>query len=242
MGDVLGFPNPNAYSRQWFAHFLEPLATEHTDLEVSAIQTRLPLGDFSRILDLCCGPGRHAARLVKLGYHITGIDRDRDAISLAQQRAPTATFHCMDMRAISQLGGQFDGVLLLWQSFGYFSPAENDQMLRDIWVRLRPSGRFLLDVFHADYFRRHQGPRSKLPNGVTLLEDRVVGDRLQSRMRYDDGTEEAMDFEIFTPEQLIERAGGAGFRLVESCCWWDRRRPPDPGQPRFQLTLEHAAK
>jgi hypothetical protein len=51
-----------------------------------------------------------------------------------------------------------------------------------------------------------------------------------------------MDFEIFTPEQLAERATSAGFRLVESCCWWDQERPPDSEQPRFQLTLERAAK
>jgi SAM-dependent methyltransferase len=148
----------------------------------------------------------------------------------------------MDMRAIHNLGGQFDGVLVLWQSFGYFSPAENDKVLRDVHGLLRPSGRLLLDVFHADYFRRYDGPRSKLPVGVSLLEDRVVGDRLQSRIRYDDATEETMDFEIFTPVQLAERVGSAGFRVVESCCWWDQRRPPDPRQPRFQLTLERAAK
>jgi SAM-dependent methyltransferase len=234
-------PTPNAYSARWFATFLEPLPIEYTELEISAIHTRLPLRGFSRVLDLCCGTGRHAVRLVNLGYRVAGIDRDRDAVSIAQQRAPTATFRCMDMRAISQLGEQFDGVLSLWQSFGYFSPAENDQVLRDIWGRLRPGGRFLIDVFHADYFRQHQGPRSKLPNGVSWLEDRVVGDRLHSRIRYDDGAEESMDFEIFTPEQLAARAGSAGFRLIESCCWWDRQRPPDPKHPRFQLTLERDA-
>jgi hypothetical protein len=145
------------------------------------------------------------------------------------------------MRAVGQLAQQFDGVLLLWQSFGYFAPEENDQLLRDIRGRLRLGGRFLIDVFHAEYFRCHQGRRSTLPSGVSSLEDRVVGDRLQSQIRYEDGTEETMDFEIFTPEQLAARAGSAGFRLLESCRWWDRERPPDPRQARFQLTLERAA-
>jgi SAM-dependent methyltransferase len=136
------------------------------------------------------------------------------------------------------VGEQFDGILLLWQSFGYFSAAENDQLLRNIWARLRPGGRFLLDVFHAEYFRRHQGRRPSLPKGVSSLEDRIAGDRLQSRITYADGLEDIMDFEIFTPDQLAARAGAAGFRLVEACCWWDRDRPPDPEQSRFQLTLE----
>ena len=238
MGEGPGFPTPNVYSAKWFATFIEPLPCEYTDLDISAIQARLPVDNFSRVLDLCCGPGRHTARISELGYRVTGVDRDPGAISLAQRRAPTATFRCMDMRAIGQLGEQFDGFLSLWQSFGYFSTAENDQLLRDIWGCLRPGGRFLLDVFRADYVRQHQGPRSKLPDTVLLVEDRLVGDRLHSRIRYDDGAEETMDFEIFTPEQLTERAGSAGFRLVESCCWWDRQRSPDPKQPRFQLILE----
>lgn len=238
MSEALPFLKPNVYTPQWFATFLEPLPTEYTDLDISAIHARLPLGDFSRILDLCCGPGRHAAGLAKLGYQVTGVDRDRTALALAQQRAPAATFHAMDMRAVGQLWEQFDGALLLWQSFGYFSPAENDTVLRDVWGLLRPGGRFLIDVFHADYVRGHQGRRSQLPSGVSLLEDRVVRDRLESRIRYEDGTEETMDFEIFTPEQLAARAESAGFRLLESCCWWDRERPPDPRQARFQLILE----
>lgn len=238
MGEESRRPEPNVYSAQWFATFLEPLPTAYTDLDVSAIQTRLPLGAFTRILDLCCGPGRHAARLAALGYHVTGIDRDRDAIVLARDRTPTAALRCMDMRALGRLSDQFDGVLLLWQSFGYFSPAENDQLLRDIWSHLRPGGRFLLDVFHAEYFRRHQGQRTTLPKGVSRLEDRVVGDRLLSRIEYADGMEDIMDFEIFSPEQLMARAGGAGFRLIEACCWWARDRPPDPKQSRFQLVLE----
>jgi SAM-dependent methyltransferase len=233
-----GLPRPNIYTPRWFATFLDRLPPEYTDLDVAAVQVRLPRVTFGRILDLCCGAGRHAAQLARLGYRVTGIDRDRAALSLARDRTPTATFHCMDMRTISQLGEQFDGVLSLWQSFGYFSSRENDQVLRDIWACLRPGGRFLLDVFHAEYFRGHQGTRSTLPTGVASLGDRITGDRLRSRITYDDGLEEIMDFEIFTPEQLSMRAGAAGFVLVESCCWWDRERPPDPAQPRFQLTLE----
>ena len=72
---------PNVYSAQWFVTFLEPIPATQTDLDVSAIETRLPLGAFSRILDLCCGPGRHAVRLAALGYRVTGIDRDQDAVA-----------------------------------------------------------------------------------------------------------------------------------------------------------------
>jgi SAM-dependent methyltransferase len=238
VGAGSGFPKTNVYTAQWFATFLEQLPTAYTDLDISAIQTRLPLEAFPRILDLCCGPGRHAARLSAVGYRVTGIDRDQGAIALARHRATTATFHCMDMRAVGQLREQFDGVLSIWQSFGYFSAAENDQLLRDIWARLRPGGRLLLDIFHAEYFRRHQGRRATLTKGLSSLEDRVAGDRLQSRIEYEDGEEEVMDFEIFRPEQLALRASAVGFRLLEACRWWDRDRAPDPEQPRFQLTLE----
>ncbi|MDQ6883173.1 MAG: class I SAM-dependent methyltransferase [Candidatus Dormibacteraeota bacterium] len=201
---------------------------------------RLPLPQFKRVLDIACGRGRHAGRLADRGYVVTGIDRDENGLTIARRLAPRATFERLDMRAIDRLAGPFDGALILWQSFGYFSTAQNDQVLRSIFALLRPGGRLLLDVFHPDYFRSRQGRRDKVPPGVLAIEDRIDGNRLTSVITYADGSTELMDFEVFTPEQLTDRAASAGFHLLEACCWWDSARPPDPNQARYQLTLERA--
>jgi SAM-dependent methyltransferase len=174
-----------------------------------------------------------------MGYVVTGIDRNREALQVARREAPGATFVCLDMRDLGRVSGPFDGAAILWQSFGYFSPAENDSVLRSIAQLLRPGGRLLLDVFHAEYFRRHHGVRASVPAGVLRIEDRLEADgRLKSKIKYQDGSEDLMDFEIYSPEELTDRATRQGFELREACCWWDPGRPPDPKEPRYQLTLE----
>ena len=35
----------------------------------------------SRVLDVACGSGRHARFLAELGHHVTGVDRDADALN-----------------------------------------------------------------------------------------------------------------------------------------------------------------
>lgn len=54
------------------------------DLVLSALQPDLN----SRILDLCCGQGRHALELARRGYsNVMGLDRSRYLIRLAKKRA-----------------------------------------------------------------------------------------------------------------------------------------------------------
>ena len=50
---------------------------ERTDDEVEALDTLFSEMDVqknARVLDLYCGYGRHAVRLAKKGYHVTGVD------------------------------------------------------------------------------------------------------------------------------------------------------------------------
>jgi SAM-dependent methyltransferase len=46
-----------------------------------------------RIVDLGCGSGIWAARLVEAGYDVVGVDASPDMIALARRAAPGATFH-----------------------------------------------------------------------------------------------------------------------------------------------------
>ena len=148
---------PNDYSRQWFDVFLDTMPSDWTAGEVGGVCRRLPLPAFRRVLDICCGPGRHAGLMAGEGYEITGVDRDAEAIEQARATIPAGTFVEIDQRDLRHLDGPFDATLILWQSFGYFDPAANDQVLADIGGVLRPGGRLLLDLFHPGYFEAHQG-------------------------------------------------------------------------------------
>ena len=137
-----------------------------TKLEVDDIIRMLELEKDERILDLCCGQGRHSTELARRGYKkIVGIDRSRYLIRLARRRVKQAglkiRFHEGDARRIGSRREQFDAVLLLGNSFGYFDKAEDDlAVLRGVVQILKPQGRLLLDVTDGSWMRKNYEPRS----------------------------------------------------------------------------------
>ncbi len=231
----------NEYSGRWFEAFLDTVPEDWTRAEVAGITRRLPLPAFRRVLDVCCGPGRHAGPLAAAGYDVTGVDRDVGAVARATRRVPAGRFVALDQRCLGALRATFDAAMILWQSFGWFDPATNDRVLGDIAARLRPGGRLLLDVYHPGFVRAHAGtttsPRADACRSITNAVD---GGRLVSTIAYRDGSTDTMDFELLDPADLAARAARCGFRLVEACCWWDRDRPPSPSEQRYQLVLELA--
>ena len=76
---------PNVYTRQWFSTFLGRIDAAIVEREVAFLRRQLPAG--ARVLDLCCGPGRHAGPLSNAGYRIIGLDRDANALIDAARSA-----------------------------------------------------------------------------------------------------------------------------------------------------------
>lgn len=229
----------NDYSRQWFEVFLETVPSEGTAKEVEGVRARLPLPDFRRVLDVCCGSGRHAEGLVATGYQVTGADRDSEAIQQARTRVPRADFVELDQRDLRRLPGPFDAAIILWQSFGFFDSSGNDQVLADIAQLLRPGGRLLLDLFHPGFFAAHQGRTTSVRDSRCLaITNTLDACRLTSTIEYADGTQESMDWELFTPDEISARAAPFGFREIETSAWWNQAREPSPTEQRFQVVLE----
>lgn len=229
----------NEYSARWFSTFLETVPEAWTRAELEGIVRRLPRPGFRKVLDICCGSGRHAGPLAVAGYEVTGVDRDVEAVTRAARRVVEGRFVALDQRCLGALRGTFDAAMILWQSFGFFDPVTNDRVLGDLAARLRPGGRLLLDVYHPGFVRANTGTttatRSEACRAIT---NTVTGDRLVSTISYVDGATETMDFELLEPDDLADRAARWGFGLVEACCWWDSARPPTADEHRYQLVLE----
>jgi SAM-dependent methyltransferase len=230
---------PNEYSRQWFEVFLETMPPAWTRTEVEGVIRRLPLPDYRRVLDVCCGPGRHAGYLVRAGYDVTGIDRDATALERARAGVPSGMFFELDQRDLSRLDAEFDAALILWQSFGYFTSAENDKVLRDIAGVMRPGGRLLLDVYNPAYFARHQGRFTQVRDPrCSAITNHLTGQRSTTTIEYVDGSEESMEWELFDPNELSARAASAEFIEVERCTWWDESREPSSEEQRYQIVFQ----
>ncbi|HJV43535.1 class I SAM-dependent methyltransferase [Caulobacter sp.] len=118
-----------------------------------------------RVLDLPCGPGRHAIALAQRGARVTGVDRCRTYIENARADAARLAcdvdFRLGDMRAPPERA-RFDAVINLFTSFGYFEdPADDLAVLTAARAALRSGGVFLLDLTTHEQLGRVSWPEVK---------------------------------------------------------------------------------
>jgi D-alanine-D-alanine ligase len=152
------------------------LTPDRTAREVAGIMTLLELRPPARILDLCCGQGRHAVPLARAGYRVAGLDRSTYLLEQAQQAAARAGVEVQwvrgDMRWLPWQG-RFDACVNMFTAFGYFDDeAENESVLHQVCKVLKPGGLFLLDVSNRDYHLLHLWPNYWRRHGkATLLEE-----------------------------------------------------------------------
>lgn len=238
----------NAYSSQWFQVFMPLQREEMTGKEVVFLGRQLPLPRYRRVLDLCCGYGRHALGLAARGYAVTGLDRDADAIAEAARRARAAGLDIAwitgDMLEVGALPATYDAIINMWQSLSYFDDPTNVALLRAIHDRLTPGGRFIVDSFNRDYFAANQGERSQVIGGVTV-ETRawMDGDRWHSALTYRDVAGEVtgsdhFDWRLYTPEEFSALTVECGFATRQVCSWADEAVAVTPETARMQITLE----
>src|SRR5438132_5944651 len=106
----------NLYSRQWFEFFHAGIDEARTIRETEFICRCAPLPEFRKILDVCCGMGRHARALSERGYSITGIDRDPDAIAKACELGGGSNYAVADIRDYQPEPKMFDAAIVMGQS------------------------------------------------------------------------------------------------------------------------------
>jgi SAM-dependent methyltransferase len=230
------------YSPEWYSIFLDVISPTQTADEVAFIERNIPVESHRVLLDLCCGPGRHAIPLAQRGYHVLGIDNNAAQIARAAARAPEggrATFHTHDARDLSSLSGEFDGVINMWASFGYFDDATNFEMLRQICARLRPGGRALFDVYNRDHMRMVPASEATERQGNAVrTKRRWLGNRLRVELTYGTGAGDEFEWHVYTAQEFSDVCAAAGLATVLSCTWFDESRPPSAEHARMQFVLE----
>ena len=182
--------NSTPWYAAWFGReYAEVYA--HRDVEEAVRQVdfaeyvlRPPGG--ARVLDLCCGAGRHSVELVRRGYHVTGVDLSADLLDLAKDAAQEADadirFVQCDMRTpVAQ--GAFDVVVSFFTSFGYFdSDEENAKVFQTIRESLAPGGVWLMDYLNRDHVIRNLVPRDSMTHGDMHITQQRWFDALRGRV------------------------------------------------------------
>jgi len=138
----------------------------NTAREVDMLIEAINLKPQQKILDLCCGQGRHVLELHRRGYeNSVGLDRSRYLIRVAKKRAQQLRL-CVrflegDARKIRLPESSFDCVVLFGNSFGYFESQEDDvAVLKSILRVLKSQGNIVMDIVNGEWMRQHFERRS----------------------------------------------------------------------------------
>jgi SAM-dependent methyltransferase len=208
-------------------HFFEALAdhmgpaylrysfTKGTINEVSFLIDTLGLPPGARILDVGCGPGRHALEFARRGISVVGVDISERFVELGNESAASegltdrVSFVRADARALT-FADEFDAVISLCQGgFGLVGRsadgAADHEVLGGMARALHPGGRLALSAFSAYFQLQH------LESGDSF--DAATGVN-HERTEVRDGEGRTVEADLwttcFTPRELrlmVERVG-----------------------------------
>jgi SAM-dependent methyltransferase len=151
---------------------------EQASDETEQVISLMKLDPSMKVLDMCCGVGRHTIELARRGFDITGVDRtqrylDR-ASAQAQEQRLDIKFVCEDMRKFCE-PEKFDAAINLFTSFGYFDDPEDDkQAAVNIYKSLKPGGVLLIEMVGKEILARIFQSRDwhEQEDGTIVIEER----------------------------------------------------------------------
>jgi SAM-dependent methyltransferase len=205
----------------WFnriARFLGPAYlrnafTKGTEQEVGFLVDALELTPGQRVLDVGCGPGRHAVALARRGIEVLGVDLSPDFVALAREAAAAeglpARFEVRDVRELA-VEAEFDAVLCLCQGgFGLLGGRDEARAFGRIAAAVAPGGRLALTAFSAAFAVRFLEEGETFDPLTGVLHER-------STVRNEAGVEQVFDLwtTCFTARELVLMAGRAGLEVT----------------------------
>lgn len=128
---------------------------------------QLHLKPGMKVLDLCCGKGRHARYLNKIGFDVTGIDLSAKNIEYCKNfENHSLHFYEHDMRKVFR-ENYFDTVFNLFTSFGYFAADyENQLSIQAAVQNLKEKGYLVIDFLNV----------ARVEADLVPYEIKVIGD------------------------------------------------------------------
>jgi len=194
-------------------------------IETNNLISLLGIERGERILDLCCGVGRHSLELARRGFDVVGVDRTTTYIEKARQNAKRSDLNVeFVMAGMEEFyePNRFDVVINMFGSFGYLERPEDDRMVaKNMYVSLRPRGRFLIETKGREIAAREFQERSWEEHGdmLVLAERKPVENwgRIETRYIVIKGKqrfEHTVSLRSFSSTELSSLLADSGFNSV----------------------------
>jgi ubiquinone/menaquinone biosynthesis C-methylase UbiE len=195
--------------------------------ECDFLEKVLNLKKGSKILDLCCGHGRITTELARRGYIMTGQDVNNYFLDIAGNKAREENLNInyikSDMRRIPYQN-EFDAVLNMFTSFGFFgSDEEDEKVIREVSRSLKTNGKFVMDYVNKDFIIRKYMTEDtrKIENGYVKIKreydhiksshldifDIYINDKLVKHF--------TCDFRFYSVTELTSMFKRNGFRTLD---------------------------
>ncbi|MFC1736401.1 class I SAM-dependent methyltransferase [Candidatus Hydrogenedentota bacterium] len=154
----------------------------------------LGIGKSDRVLDLCCGAGRHSMLFAKIGVRLIGLDLS--AFLLEQGRlnglesgvcTPLVRGNMLELPFKDSC---FDAVVNFFTSLGYFSRDEDNlHVLSEIRRVLAHGGRFMADLINAEHLVKTLKPQTvRKKEGLVIAEKRwLANGRVSKHIKITEG-------------------------------------------------------
>ncbi|HCS19956.1 MAG TPA: SAM-dependent methyltransferase [Bacteroidetes bacterium] len=221
--------------KNWFNSPFYPILYHNRDsrdarLLLDNLLEKLDFHLDATLLDLACGRGRHAVYLNNKGFDVTGLDMSKASILDASKHINSKLrFLVGDMREIP-FTGQFDYVLNLFTSFGYFEDhADHVRTLESIKKALKPGGIFVLDFFNACKLAKNLiEQETKESQGITFnIARTLVDNKIRKQIEFEhDGSDYYFEecVEAFTCDDFKKLLTDTGFEILD--CFGDYELNP----------------
>lgn len=213
----------------WEDMFPKLFAAEHWEnapYEAVDIINLLGLQKGDKLLDLCCGPGRHTLEFARLDIDVTGVDKSGRYLKTAREKADTqglkVTLIESDMKEY-RTEDSFDAVINLYTSFGFYENLSDEiKILKNMHSSLKKGGKMLIDLLGKELLASIYKERDwQEIDGILFLEERTITpnwEKIHNRwIAIKDGKRRDYNFELrlFSGVELKNLLLEAGFSSVE---------------------------
>ena len=212
--------------REMYPYMFPPEKFSAAEEQVSQILSLAAVAG-GPVLDLCCGPGRHAIEFARRGFRVIGVDGTNFLLNQAKERAAQSGQQVewihRNMREFVR-PNTFRLIVNLWTSFGYFKNDTDDlRVLENVFESLQPGGVLVMDLFGKEIIGRGFSltTSTELPDGSYVIERHKICDgwnRVANEwILIKEGQARSFRFEhtIYSGRELSDRLAGVGFTEVK---------------------------